>query len=128
MWACPAILCFEFFSVVRYVYLGHIVTRPRYFVSVLRKKLLSSNCFCGYLFAGSFPISFCQYCFKLSLICCHIGQKVFSDLLPDQQQLLMVTVGTALREIGYEIQVSHLVELCIYMPASRSLFCCCCFI
>ncbi|XP_022757484.1 uncharacterized protein LOC111304797 [Durio zibethinus] len=33
---------------------------------------------------------------------------VFADLLVDPQQLLMVTVATALREIGYEIQVYSL--------------------
>ncbi|XVF33239.1 hypothetical protein REPUB_Repub17cG0151700 [Reevesia pubescens] len=33
---------------------------------------------------------------------------VFADLLVDPQQLLMVTVGTALRDIGYEIQVYSL--------------------
>ncbi|XP_031393102.1 uncharacterized protein LOC116204888 isoform X2 [Punica granatum] len=33
---------------------------------------------------------------------------VFADLLLDQQQILMVTVGTALRELGYEIQVYSL--------------------
>lgn len=37
-------------------------------------------------------------------------KKVFADLLPDQQQLLMVTVGAALREMGYEIQVSLSLE------------------
>ncbi|KAK4793611.1 hypothetical protein SAY86_024046 [Trapa natans] len=33
---------------------------------------------------------------------------VFADLLPDQQQLLMVSVGAALCEIGYDIQVYSL--------------------
>jgi len=36
--------------------------------------------------------------------------KVFGELLVDSQQLLMVTVGSALQEIGYEIQV--LIRLC----------------
>lgn len=31
--------------------------------------------------------------------------KVFGELLVDSQQLLMVTVATALSEMGYEIQV-----------------------
>ncbi|XVF80160.1 hypothetical protein PTKIN_Ptkin15bG0048400 [Pterospermum kingtungense] len=35
---------------------------------------------------------------------------VFADLLVDPQQLLMVTIASALREIGYEIQVYSLEE------------------
>lgn len=33
---------------------------------------------------------------------------MFGELLVDSHQLLMVTVATALQEIGYEIQVLHL--------------------
>lgn len=34
--------------------------------------------------------------------------KVFGELLVDSQQLLMVTVATALLEIGYDVQVLRL--------------------
>jgi hypothetical protein len=34
--------------------------------------------------------------------------KVFGELLVDSQQLLMVTVATALLEIGYGIQVNDI--------------------
>ena len=40
--------------------------------------------------------------------------KVFVDLDVDSYQLLMVTVGTALQEIGYTIEVTYLcVEVCV---------------
>ena len=36
-----------------------------------------------------------------------LSLKVFSDLLVDSYQVLMVTIASALQEIGYAIQVIH---------------------
>ena len=46
--------------------------------------------------------------------------KVFVDLDVDSYQLLMVTVGTALQEIGYTIEVTYLcVEVCVWVIVRR---------
>ncbi|XP_022716298.1 uncharacterized protein LOC111275310 [Durio zibethinus] len=54
-------------------------------------------------------IQCCYYLF-IAFFFQNLYFKVFDDLLVDPQQLLMVTIATALREIGYEIQVDSLEE------------------
>lgn len=49
---------------------------------------------------------------------CYFYLKVFADLLVDPQQLLMVTVAIALREIGYSIQV---IDWSLYVESSVKL-------
>ena len=39
--------------------------------------------------------------------------KVFSDLLVDSYQVLMVTIASALQEIGYVFQVIHMFSHCL---------------
>lgn len=55
-------------------------------------------CFIGLLFC---------LCYDLFELDCFF--KVFPDLLIDPQQLQMVTIAIALREIGYAIQVMTLI-------------------
>ncbi|KAF3456540.1 hypothetical protein FNV43_RR01193 [Rhamnella rubrinervis] len=101
-WICT-VAVFLFFVVLFQMFLpGSMIEKSG---NAVRDAKFSSN---EFVFLRTMSLLLAAFCYCVTISLTSFLFEGFADLLIDSQQLLMVTIAAALREIGYVIQVYSL--------------------